>query len=379
MLTIRRVVGGNVSLVAAALLGMILIACGPEEEATSTPVRLVKAIKVGDASDLDTRALPGRARAAQEVDLAFRVAGPLITRPVNVGDEVKAGEVVARIDPRDYEVERRNALAQLQEAKAALARAQGDYDRIQRIFKHDPGATSEAAVDKAREERDRAQATVKSLEATVAAADDRLSDTYLKAPFDGTVVTTYVENFQTVRANQPIVRLLDTQRIKFDVDVPERYIAYVPTVKNIRVRFDAFPDKEIPAELFEIGTEASQTTRTYPVTLIMDQPDGIRILAGMAGKASADVNMPEGEATAELVVPVSAVLASEEPDKSYLWVIDESTKTVSLRPVVARRLTDRGIIVEQGLEPGEWIATAGVHFLEEGQRVEILTEASSAP
>jgi multidrug efflux pump subunit AcrA (membrane-fusion protein) len=111
----------------------------------------------------------------------------------------------------------------------------------------------------------------------------------------------------------------------------------------------------------------------------MDQPDGIRILAGMAGKASADVNMPEGEATAELVVPVSAVLASEEPDKSYLWVIDESAKTVSLRPVVARRLTDRGIIVEQGIEPGEWIATAGVHFLKEGQQVEILAEGSSAP
>ncbi|MGC1954400.1 MAG: hypothetical protein WA970_17855, partial [Gammaproteobacteria bacterium] len=93
----------------------------------------------------------------------------------------------------------------------------------------------------------------------------------------------------------------------------------------------------------------------------------------------AAASIPEGDATAELVVPVSAVLASEEPGKSHVWVIDESAKTVSLRPVVARRLTDRGIIVEQGLEPGEWIATAGVHFLEEGQQVEILAEGSSAP
>jgi multidrug efflux pump subunit AcrA (membrane-fusion protein) len=89
------------------------------------------------------------------VDLSFRVAGPLITRPVNVGDKVKQGDVVARIDPRDFEVEVRNAEGQLETAKAALIQAQGDYDQLLSILKEDPGATSQRAIDKAKEERER--------------------------------------------------------------------------------------------------------------------------------------------------------------------------------------------------------------------------------
>ena len=331
-------------------------------------------MRVGDIETFDNSYLPGRARAGQEVDLSFRVAGPLITRPVNVGDKVKEGDVVARIDPRDFQVEVRNAEGQLDEAKATLERAQRDYDRLQRIFKQDPGATSQRAIDEAREERDRAQASIKSLEAKVTAAKDRLGYTYLKAPFDGTTVATYVENFQDVRANQPIVRLLDTQRIKFDVDVPENFISYVPSTTNIRVTFDVFPDKEVPAALFEIGSEASRTTRTYRVTLIMDQPKDFKILAGMAGKVRGDVQVPEENESGDIVIPVTAVFSPDRGETSYVWVIDETTKTVNRRQIQARRLIDAGIFVEDGLKPGELIVTAGVHFLEAGQEVRVLEE-----
>ncbi|MFQ5995669.1 MAG: efflux RND transporter periplasmic adaptor subunit [Acidiferrobacterales bacterium] len=351
-----------------------LTGCGGDVLQEEEPVRPVRAIKVGDVATLERSFLPGKARAAQEVDLSFRVDGPLITRPVNVGDEIKTGAVVARIDPRDYEVEVRNAEGQLDEAKAALQRAQSEYEREQRIFKQDPGATSKTAVVRKLEQRDRAKAAIKSLQATVAAAKDRLTYTYLKAPFDGTIVTTYVENFQSVRPKQPVVRLLDTKRIKFDVDMPERYISLVPSAKNLKVQFDAFPDREVPAELFEIGTEASPTTRTYKVTLIMDQPEGIKILAGMAGKAYGDVDTPK-KAHGDIVIPVTAVFSPDKGTTSYVWVIDEQRHTVSRRQVTARRLTGTGVVVEQGLQAGEWIATAGVHFLQEGQRVRLLREA----
>jgi RND family efflux transporter MFP subunit len=331
-------------------------------------------MRVGDIETFDKSYLPGRARAGQEVNLSFRVAGPLITRPVNVSDKVKEGDVVARIDPRDFQVEVRNAEGQLDEAKATLERAQRDYDRLQRIFKQDPGATSQRAIDEAREERDRARASIKSLEARLTAAKDQLEYTYLKAPFDGTIVATYVENFQDVRANQPIVRLLDTQRIKFDVDVPENFISYVPSTTNIRVTFDVFPDKEVPAALFEIGSEASRTTRTYRVTLIMDQPKDFKILAGMAGKVRGDAQVHEENESGDIVIPVTAVFSPDRGETSYVWVIDETTKTVNRRQIQARRLIDAGIFVEDGLNPGELIVTAGVHFLEEGQEVRVLEE-----
>jgi len=355
----------------------VLGGCEREEPTKPEVVRPIRAIKVGDVEALDETYLPGRARAAQEVDLSFRVAGPLIERPVNVGDKVKQRDLVARIDPRDFQVEVRNTEGQLDEAKAAYRRARGEYERELNIFRQDPGATSKTAVDRKREERDRAEAAIKSLEAGVAAAEDRLSYTYLKSPFDGSIVTTYVENFQSVRAKQPIVRILNTQRIKFDIDVPEKWISYVPHTTNLRVQFDVFPDKEVSAEIFEIGTEASQTTRTYPVTLIMDQPEDFEILPGMAGKVIADADVPEAELYGDIVLPASAVFSPERGEKSFVWVIDETSGTVSRREVVSTHLGDSGVMIKEGLKPGEWIATAGVHFLKEGQKVRIIEQTGA--
>jgi RND family efflux transporter MFP subunit len=317
---------------------------------------------------------PGRAKATQEVDLSFRVSGPLIQR-LDVGQEVKTGDVVARIDPRDYEIEVRNVQGQLDEAKAALRRAQSEFDREQKIFKQDPGATSQTAVERKREERDRAKANISSLEASVAAAKDRLSYTYLKAPFDGKVVWKYAENFETVRAQEPVLRLTDTSRIEMVINVPESIISYVPYAYDIKVRFDTFPDRDIPATVKEIGTEASQTTRTYPVNLIMDQPPDIKILPGMAGKSTGKARLPgEEEASKTIVLPVTAVFTPEAEEKTYVWVIDESSMTVKRREVVTGALMDTGIPVTQGLQQGEWVATAGVHFLREGRKVRILKD-----
>jgi RND family efflux transporter MFP subunit len=334
-------------------------------------VRPVRAIKVGDVAEIDNAWYPGTARATQEVDLSFRVSGPMIQR-LDVGQEVKEGDIVARIDPRDYEVELRNVQGQLDETKAALKRAQGEFEREQNIFKQDPGATSQTAVERKREERDRAKANIASLEATVATAEDRLSYTYLKAPFNGKVVWKYAENFETVRRQEPVLRLLDTSSIEIVINIPESIISYVPYAYDLRAVFDPFPDHEIPAKIKEIGTEASQTTRTYPVRLIMEQPEDIKILAGMAGQVTGKARLPGEEgASKTIVIPVSAVFAPEA-EKSYVWVIDESSMTVKRREVTTESLVDTGIPVTQGLQQGEWVATAGVHFLREGQKVRIL-------
>ncbi len=407
----------------ALLPAVFLIGC--EEETTSQQIiRPVRAIKVSDAAQLTGRTFPGRAKAHNEVNLSFRVAGPLITRPVNVGDVVKEGVVLARIDPRDFEVNLRNVQAHLQQAKAKLqamrvARpedirrlkaglkkaeaglklAVSEHKRVMSIRAEDPGAVSADMIDRAVEQKDRAEAElrnareelrigqrgaraediaakeaeIQALQASVDSAKDALSYTFLKASFGGTIVSTYVENFEFVQAKQPIARLLDTRRIKFVVNIPENLISNVPHVGDIQVRFDAFPDRQIPAKVSEIGTEASQTTRTYPVTLIMDQPDDIKILPGMAGQASGKVKQPGDAGGRGIEIPVSAVFSPDDTGASYVWVIDENTKAVSQREVKTGSLTDFGILVNDGLKPGEWIATAGVHYLREGQQVRLLT------
>jgi len=104
----------------------------------------------------------------------------------------------------------------------------------------------------------------------------------------------------------------------------------------------------------------------------MNQPKDAKILSGMAGKAQARGELPVELREAGVEVPLSAIFSAGEPDKSYVWIIDEQTKIVSRRNVVTGNLTDRGIRVREGLEPGEWIVTAGVHYLFEGQQVRIL-------
>ena len=354
------------------IVAALLVAGCQQEVPEKNMVRPVKAIKVADPSGFADRVFPGKAKATQELELSFRVAGPLIMRPVNVGDAVKEGDIVARIDPRDYEVNLRAVKGQLADARAVLTRARADYKRSSNIYKEDPGAISETAVDRALQDRDRAAATVQSLQASVESAEDALGYTNLKTPFHGIIVATYVENFEDVRAKQPIMRILDDSRIEMIINIPESLISLTPDVKDITVTFDVFPGRPVPATIKELGTEASETTRTYPVTLIMDQPEDFKVLPGMAGKAH---GTPPASFTGDsLEVPVAAVFTSDDDDKSYVWTIDESSETVARREVTVGELTDRGIRIDSGLESGEWIATAGVHYLAEGQKVKLLRD-----
>ena len=352
------------------VLTILFSGCDRSEPPEEPVVRTIRAMRVGDLEAFAARSFPGRARAAQEVDLSFRVTGPLITRPVNVGDHVEEGALIASIDPRDFEVRVREAQGNLQRALANEQRAKSDYDRNVSARQRDPGAISQAAIDRSKEALELARADIAALEATLDGAKDDLSYTHLQAPFGGTIVNTFVENFQFVQARQPIVRLLDKTRIEFVVNLPETMISAVPYVQDLEVEFDAFRGVKVPAEVSEVGTEASETTRTFPVTLIMDQPAEFSILPGMAGRASGEVRQLGGvEQQPDIVIPVTSVFSPEVDGKSYVWVIDESANTVSRRKVEIQALANSGLVVGQGIEPGEIIATAGVHFLTEGQQV----------
>ena len=269
----RVVINGCTALLACALIA----GCAqdtPEQEVKS---RLVRAIKIGDVV-LGDAWVPGFARATRELELSFRVGGRMIERPVFVGDELGQGNLVARIDPVDFELEVSSAKGQLERAKANLTAAEADLERVLRIQEQQPGAVAKTTVDRAREERDQALADIKSLEAAVDNAEIRLERTELHAPFAGTVVARYAEPFEDVKPKQPIVRMVDTSRIEFVVNLPESDISFIPDLTNYRVRFDSFPDREFPAEVKEVGTEASLTTRTFQVVLILDQPGDIKIV-----------------------------------------------------------------------------------------------------
>lgn len=341
------------------VLSFLLPACG--EEPPDRRPRPVRSLVVGDVVAFQERSLPGRAKATQEVDMAFEVSGQLIERPVNVGDPVEPGQILARLDPRDYE-------ARLLSAQGAYRTAKANYERAEALVAED--AMPEIVRDERRAIFDLSAGELRQAEKAVA-------DTKLLAPFAGTVSATYVDNFQNVRAKEPVIRLLDVSKMEMTVDVPEGSIGFAPYIKDVIVRFDALADREFHARIKEVSNEASRTTRTYPVTLIFDPPEDGAVLAGMAGHASPLVELPEDLQSSGIEVPVSAVFSPPEDSSqaSYVWVLEGEPPTSRRREVTVLDTTPRGVRI-QGLAPGERIATAGVHYLRDGQEARILEPGS---
>ncbi|MBW2688504.1 MAG: efflux RND transporter periplasmic adaptor subunit [Deltaproteobacteria bacterium] len=355
---------------------LALVACGEKEEIKKDVIRPIRSMKIAELEPFAGRSFPGMATATQEANVSFRVAGTVDKIPVDVGDEVKRGTLLARLDPKDYKVELNYAKAQLLKAISGLELADSEYARVDRIYKKDPGAVSKSMVDVRKAQLDSARAQVTSAKAAVERAKDSLSYTYLKAPYAGVVVEKFVEQFEDVQAKESIIRVLDNSSIEFTIQVPETLMEHVDMirVKGAYVVFDTHPGVEVQAKVKEVGNEASKTTRTYPVTLIMDQPEDFKILPGMAGKAKGDK-----EAIAEIsnqvglvgfLIPMTATFAGDT-GKTFVWVVNQDNMQVNKREVTLIKMSEVGAMVT-GVKVGETIATAGANLLIEGQQVRIL-------
>ncbi|MGI9523469.1 MAG: efflux RND transporter periplasmic adaptor subunit [Hyphomicrobiaceae bacterium] len=354
----------------------MLSGCGDADERPQAEVvRSVRVVQITDASNLAKRWFPGRAKATQEVTLAFRVSGTLVARSVNVGDEVDTGKIVAQLDREPFERKVERLSAELDKAKARFENASAQTQRQVTLL--EKGWVAQAKVDTFIAHQQSAKAEVESVTATLRRAELDLDYTSLKSPFAGRIVATYVENFEEVKATQPVVRLLDTSRIEMVIDVPENLISLAPYAQDIAVTYDAFPDLKIPATVNEVGTEANETTRTYPVTLIMDQPSGERILPGMAGKATGRAVVPGKTAEAQIAIPMSSVFTTSDGAGSFVWIVDRETMTVSPRAVVLGSPIAQGLVATEGLSAGDLVVSAGVHSLREGQKVKLLEQRRS--
>lgn len=347
--------GRGTALIGLAVSATLLGGCTDPVEAPEV-IRPVRVVRVVAADELIGRAFPGRAQATEETNLSFDVSGTVLERPVNVGDEVGTGQLLARLDQRDFKNERDAALA-------ARNRARATFERVQIAV--ESGAVS-------RQELDDARAQLSGAQARLNIAEKAIEDSEILAPRAGTISTTYVEAFTSVRAKEPIVRLLDTSAIEMVLQIPESLISFVPYVVDITVEFDAFPGRPVPAEIKEISNEASLTTRTFPVTLIMEQPEDFKILPGMAGRTAGRLQEGVSAGVRTLRLPLAAVFTPDEAQTSgasFVWVVDESTNTVSQRGVTTGNLDRFGIQILEGIQTDELVVISGVHFLEEGQAV----------
>lgn len=327
------------------------------------PPELVRPVKTAVARDLTARparqyvgqVLPGRT-----VDLAFQVSGPLLEAELDLGRQVEVGDVLARIDPSRFKQE-------IETLRPKLNQAENLLQRIEPLVK--TGAASERELLDARTARDQTAAELVRLE-------QALADTVLKAPFEAMIVARMAENFQNVQAGSPVVRLQDISVLRIAVDLPESVVAsYRGEPRGgTRVVFPVRPGESYAVTLTEASAEANPQTGTYRAIYSMPRPEEFMALPGM----SATIILPaqRGANEQQIAVPIEA-LRVDAGGRYQVWLLSEFTggsATVSSVAVEVEEIVDRWAILKSGLAEGAEVATAGVSFLREGQRVKRLGE-----
>jgi RND family efflux transporter MFP subunit len=306
-----------------------------------------------------TREYPGTVSAAQTAEMAFEVAGKIVEFRYKEGEQVPEGDVIARLDPRDYQ-------AQLDSAQAQADNSRLNFERAQKLV--DEGALAPI-------ERDRRKTVFDTADARLRKAKKALEDTELRAPFAGVMARKLVEDFANVQAKQIVLVLTDDQYLKIKLAVPERDLAgerdRSRTLEQVNadikpeVVITSMPDRRFPGRLSELASTADPSTRTFEATMTFRPPDGIQVLPGMTARVIIQVPQDRGSA---IRIPATAAVANDEGE-AFVWLVDSANMTVSRRPVELGPLTGSDATVLSGLEGGEVVVVSGVGQLRDGLKV----------
>jgi RND family efflux transporter MFP subunit len=321
-------------------------------------IRPVKLFNTNSQSDQAIRSFPAEVVANQGSYLAFRVNGELLEFPALAGQHVEKGQLLAKLDPEDFQL-------QYEERKARFELADSQLERVQKLF--DRSIASQAELDQALANKQVAESALKI-------AKTNLDNSELRAPFAGTVAKVFVKNFENIQAKQNILRLETRDLMDVVIQVPEKLIARIDKDVNYQpdVIFDGYPDKSYQLTVKEFDTQADPTTLTYKVVFSLPVPEDFNLLAGMTGRVDIDLSKITHSQSAYILLPVEAVFSEpteSEKNNSYVWLYDENTGLVHKKAVKVGQLHRNGIEVLSGIEQGQMVVAAGVHSLEEGMKV----------
>ncbi len=343
--------------VLAIPVGIVALGSWDTQDSASILPAVVQPIPIAvvlPSSGNRTRVFPGQVRACQRVELAFSVPGLLENLNAAEGCGVEQGEILARLDRRDYQYALDMATARFKKADRELAR----YSKLRK-----QKVAAEVEYENAQTDYNIALAELRMRQKA-------LEDTILRAPFKGIVARRHVENHEHVRAKQAIVSFQDISRIEVVIQVPERLIAHggTDTLGEIQVRFDADNDQWFDAAVSEHRAKSDRVTHTYDVVVGLTPPSDLMVFPGMTVTVKANIwvtpmaSIPEEGFT---LVPAEALCRGDNGE-SHVWVIDPTGGTPVKRAVETVRLWGGSVEIRSGLIPGERVAVAGLHKLREG-------------
>jgi RND family efflux transporter MFP subunit len=351
---------------AAVWISLLTISgCRDEPPAREAVIRPVRFEQVFISGGKRTRTFSGVAQAGQQIDLSFKIGGTIQRVAVKMGDSVKAGDMLAQLDPQDTILEMEEAEASLLRQEADARNAAANYQRIEALYESNNTSLSE--LDAARAKTETAQAAVRSAEKALELAKRKARYTQLTAPADGAVAEKSISENENVQAGQVVLVLSSGSRPEVQVSIPEVLIARVKEGAHVGVSFDALPEKRFDATVREVGVASTAGGATYPVTVRLDQTDeGIR--PGMA----AEVDFVFKDQSDRLRFLVPAVAVGEDIHGKYAFIVKPSGDALGIArrvTVTTGALTADGLEIFDGLTDGDYLVTAGVHKLRDGQKV----------
>ncbi len=350
---------------AAALIAMTVSGC--KEEAPPAPeARPVRTITIERVAAGEILSLTGQIRAKDNISLAFRIDGRLIERPVHVGDELKAGQLVGRLNPQNNLNSLHVAEAQLDAAQARLIEAQTTFGRQQELLKS--GFTPHAQYDNAQQTLRSAQAMVDTNKAQLREAHEQMGYTELYANAPGVVTAVGPEPGEVVRAGQTIAQVARQGGRDAVFDVPEQEFRTGPRDPAVEITLTNDPTVRATGRVREAAPQADSATRTFEVKVgLIDPPEAMHLGSTVTGR----IQLP---APAGVEVPSSAMTQTD--GRPAVWIVDPQKLTVSLRKVNVLRYDATSVVISEGVERGDIVVTAGAQVLRPGQHVRLLETAS---
>lgn len=350
----------------AALGSVLLMSCSRPEIDTSEIIRPVRVIELQSSGSTFEESFPGQIEPRFQANLSFQVGGKLVNRLVDVGDRVKKGQVLAKLDPQDLSLALQAAQAQFNAANTEQAQLKTDLERAKTLKQRN--FISQAELDRRQLAMDAATSRLSQAKAQLSAQSNQRQYGDLRAPDAGVISMVYAQAGQVVSAGQPVVQWANENEVQVRMAVPESRVADIKAGQPASVLL--WSGKEgFKAEVREVSPVADPVTRTFDV--LLDVSDNNKLSRfGM----SATVQFSKAGQPNVFKLPVSALVA--EHTGAFVWVFDETQGVVNKRVVQPYEVSESDFLVKEGLNNGELIVTAGTHVLNEGQKVRRFIETS---
>jgi RND family efflux transporter MFP subunit len=345
---------------------LALAACHKEEKAAAQSIRPVRTVTVELREAGETIALTGEIQPRYQADIGFRINGKILERPVDVGTQVKKGDLLARLDPQQYRQDFEVAKSEVAAADAEVTRSQAQEGRQAELLKN--GHTTQVKYDQAVKAFKTAQAQADAARARQVQASENLGYTDLKADNDGVITAVGADAGQVVSAGQMVVRLARPGEREAVFNVAEGAFKNPPKIPTVEVNLVSNTDIKTEGKVRYVSPQADPATRTYTVRVSLpDAPLQMRLGANVVGT----VTVEQGR---NVTIPGSALF--QKDGKPAVWLVDKD-RTVQLKPITVQRYQGDAVVVGDGLAQGDVVVTAGVQKLLPGQRVSVM-EASAA-